>query len=216
MKFNFDKYQNYFFDCDGVILDSNKLKSDLFFSIALNFSNKENARKLFSFHISNGGISRFEKFEYFFKYLLKQDNYQQELTKALNLFSEKSMIQLKVCPYITGAIEFISAIPKNKKIFLVTGGSEVDVKEIFTDRNIDHLFTKILGSPRTKYEIIDSLDFNRNMKSIYWGDSKLDYEVSKKYHFDFTFVSQTTEFLNYLEYFENTNIMMIENFKDYV
>ena len=52
------------FDCDGVITDTNSLKTDAFESIADEFLSKEAKELLLNYHNSNGGKSRWEKFNY--------------------------------------------------------------------------------------------------------------------------------------------------------
>ena len=58
------KYQNLIFDCDGVILNSNKIKTNAFFAVALPYGQTA-AQALVDYHLQNGGISRYRKFEYF-------------------------------------------------------------------------------------------------------------------------------------------------------
>ena len=60
------KYSHLFFDCDGVILNSNKIKTDAFYKLALNFGELQ-AQKLVNHHLENGGISRYEKIKFFQK-----------------------------------------------------------------------------------------------------------------------------------------------------
>ena len=36
--FDFNKYDSFFFDCDGVLLDSNKIKTDAFYEIGKEYS----------------------------------------------------------------------------------------------------------------------------------------------------------------------------------
>ena len=55
-----NKYETIIFDCDGVILNSNIIKTEGFFEFALSLG-KKNAEKLVNYHIKNGGISRYEK-----------------------------------------------------------------------------------------------------------------------------------------------------------
>ena len=65
-KLDLNNYNLLIFDCDGVILDSNKLKNILFLKSVIEYSPKE--RHLFKKYISkNKGISRYKFFEYFFK-----------------------------------------------------------------------------------------------------------------------------------------------------
>ena len=67
-----NSYKTIIFDCDGVILNSNKIKTESFYKVAKKFGEKE-AIKLVKFHLSNGGISRYEKFKFFLE-IIKENN----------------------------------------------------------------------------------------------------------------------------------------------
>ena len=57
-------YKSIIFDCDGVLLDSNTIKSEAFYQSVLPFGQKY-ADEFIQYHKNNGGISRYKKFEYF-------------------------------------------------------------------------------------------------------------------------------------------------------
>ena len=69
-KFNLNKYKTFIFDCDGVILNSNKIKSKTFKKVTKNFGDKI-SDQFYNFHIKNGGVSRNEKFKYFVNQLYR-------------------------------------------------------------------------------------------------------------------------------------------------
>lgn len=52
-----------FWDFDGVIADSVNVKTDAFYELYLPYG-KEVAEKVKEYHLANGGVSRFKKFEY--------------------------------------------------------------------------------------------------------------------------------------------------------
>ena len=65
-KLDLNNYNLLIFDCDGVILDSNKLKNILFLNSVIEYSPKE--RHLFKKYISkNKGISRYKFLNTFLK-----------------------------------------------------------------------------------------------------------------------------------------------------
>ena len=61
---NLTQYQTIVFDCDGVILDSNRIKTEAFRTVAEPIDT-ELADELVRYHIDNGGISRYRKFDFF-------------------------------------------------------------------------------------------------------------------------------------------------------
>ena len=61
---NIASYKTILFDCDGVILNSNKIKTRAFKLASIPFG-KEASNTLEDYHLRHGGISRYEKFDYF-------------------------------------------------------------------------------------------------------------------------------------------------------
>ena len=64
-------YKNLIFDCDGIILNSNKIKTQAFYDVVSIYGNKA-ANELKNYHIKNGGISRYKKFHYFSENIAKK------------------------------------------------------------------------------------------------------------------------------------------------
>ena len=64
--FDFSIYDYLIFDCDGVILDSNRLKSKAF-AYALPGEPIQLVQAFVDYHQKRGGISRYEKFSHYFK-----------------------------------------------------------------------------------------------------------------------------------------------------
>ena len=85
---NIAQYQTLIFDCDGVILNSNNVKTQAFYDVTQVYG-RESAQALKDYHIKNGGISRYKKFEYFFTNILKRPARPQEIDKLLSDFSKK-------------------------------------------------------------------------------------------------------------------------------
>ena len=61
---------NLFFDCDGVILDSNSIKTKAFRE-TLNNEKEELVDLFIDYHQKNQGIDRFKKLDFFFNEIKK-------------------------------------------------------------------------------------------------------------------------------------------------
>ena len=79
---NFRKYKSIVFDCDGVILNTNKIKTEGFRVSTKNYKN-EYVELLVKYHLLNGGISRFRKFEYFLDEILPNDSNSNKNDKEI-------------------------------------------------------------------------------------------------------------------------------------
>ena len=69
------------FDCDGVLFDSNHIKSNVF-SEVLSGESREAIDAFSKFHAANGGLSRYKKFDWFYRdYLDKEEKNKQNSSK---------------------------------------------------------------------------------------------------------------------------------------
>ena len=97
-------YKNFLFDCDGVILNSNHIKSNGFYEACIDFG--ENcAKQIVNYHKLNGGISRYKKFEYFIKSILNCRFSDEIYQKLLYKYSDYVSNQLLKCK-IAEKLEF--------------------------------------------------------------------------------------------------------------
>ncbi|MCB0338052.1 MAG: HAD family hydrolase [Bdellovibrionales bacterium] len=195
-------YSTYLFDCDGVLLDSNRIKSDAFYEVALQFGADNQAQALRVYHETNGGISRFEKFRYYFQNILnRKSDYESDLNRALETFATITMELLLSCPETDRMRDFLDSLPTESAKYIVSGGSEVDLVEIFEKRKLSQYFDGIFGSPKTKHEILKCIPITPDLTSVFLGDSRYDAEVAKDFQCHFVFVSKYTEFNDWNEYF---------------
>jgi len=207
------KYKTWFFDCDGVLLDSNQLKSEAFYEVALPYG-KKNAQALVEYNKRLGGVTRFEKFRYFFETILEKKTFEKELENALNNFSALVCEKLINCPETSGARDFLDSLPINSKKYVVSGGAQTELKVIFKQRGLDTYFDDIYGSPDSKEVIMRNKVRSPDMEcpAVFIGDSRYDYEVAWQFHLDFFFMTNYTEFKDWKSYFMDKRVKIIETF----
>ena len=208
------KYDFFIFDCDGVILNSNNLKTRAF-AEALPNEPSDIVTDFVEYHKKNGGISRYEKFRYYYETMKNQVDSEQEIENALNNFTNIVSDGLIKCNYIPGVIEFIKKLyVKEKKLFIVSGSDEEELKGVFSKRMIFHYFEQIYGSPVDKIEntrkVIELI--SNGQSGVFLGDSKTDYDAAKKYKLDFIFVSAVSEWQNAQQLIADDRI--IKDFKE--
>tara|TARA_B100000886_G_scaffold332564_1_gene285434 strand:+ start:1611 stop:2264 length:654 start_codon:yes stop_codon:yes gene_type:complete len=188
------------FDCDGVILDSNKIKTEAFKEVLKKYPSQL-VEKLIKFHRYNGGISRKIKFQYFFDNIMKIKNNKNIIKDALLQFEKIIFRKLLKAKYIRGVLKFIYLLKKNNiKIFIVSGGLEQELQKIFKHRKKKGYFNEILGSPRTKENNVSQLikKYSLNTKNgLFFGDSRIDYKVAKKFRINFLFISEKSEWSDF-------------------
>ncbi len=196
----FLNYKTLIFDCDGVILDSNKLKSDAF-AVCVKGYSREKVNAFIAYHKANGGVSRYVKFEFFLKELAN-DYSANKMRELLQNYEKITIRGLLSCHICDGAIDFIKSAYRKSKLYVVSGGSEKDLRYVFMRRNLDKYFHSLSGSPKTKHRIFEDLRTQGafDEKALYFGDSKLDHQVAKEFGTDFIFIYQYTDFEDWLKY----------------
>ena len=75
-----------FLDCDGVIFDVNAAKTAAF-RRALTDYPEPLVEALVDYHVRHGGISRYEKFRWFFQELHPSSNVEAEVARASERFA---------------------------------------------------------------------------------------------------------------------------------
>ena len=193
-------YKSFVFDCDGVILNSNKVKSNAFYKCALPFGH-EAANQLLRFHISNGGISRYEKFRYFLSEIAPRttnnSNVNAPLTyeSLLEVYQREVVSELKKCEIASG-LEQLKSLTSQASWCVVSGGDQDEVRDVLQNRGIHQLFNGgIFGSPDSKATILAREIQNKNiiLPALFLGDSRYDYESSINAGIDFAFISDWSE-----------------------
>ena len=188
-------YDYVVFDCDGVILDSNWLKTEAF-ELALQGDSEKYVDKMIAYHKANGGVSRYKKFKHYFEEINTHENDGKNIEEAISRFSEIVYEGLMKCDYITGAVDFIKDVKeKGLPLFVVSGSDGEELREVFNKRKIDSLFSAIYGSPPTKTENMKKVksQVGAQTKGIFFGDSRSDMEAAEGFGLDFIFVSGASE-----------------------
>ncbi len=188
-------YRTLIFDCDGVILNSNQIKTEAFFQCALQFGHKE-ATLFRDYHIRNGGISRYKKFEYFFRVILNRNHIpKEELAKLLDQYATIVRKGLLTCGVAHGLSE-LRSLSAETRWLIVSGSDQSELRDIFNARALSHLFDGgIFGSPEDKISILSRELGSGNimLPALFFGDSKYDAEAAQKSGVDFIFVSDWSE-----------------------
>jgi hypothetical protein len=211
------EYKTLVFDCDGVVLNSNQLKIQAYYHVAIKFgASKTQAQALVDHHVRLGGISRYPKFEYFLREIMQQAFTEQAMQILLDSFTaevKRLLTDCEISPYLADV--------RNKnmqaKWMIISGGDQAELREIFKQRDIDKLFDAgIYGSPDNKDVILA-----REMKigniakpALFIGDSQYDHQASTNAGLDFVFLSAWTDVEGWQDYCASHQITVFNHLGD--
>jgi len=175
------------FDYDGVIAESNFIKTEAM-GILFEKEGKEIQSKVVKYHLLNEGISREEKFEYFYKNLLKKNYTKKDINHLSKKFSDLVLKKVIDSKKVHGVYDFLENNYKNYLFFISTGTPNEEINKIIRKTNMKKFFKLCLGSPEKKEDHISLIlkDFLlKKEQLLFVGDSLTDIEAAKNFNIDF-------------------------------
>ena len=97
------------FDCDGVLLDSNAVKTAAFAAAVAPYGD-DVVRNVVEHHVANGGISRYAKFDRLFAEVLERPPEPGERDRVLGDFADAALAGLYACEADPHAAELLDEI----------------------------------------------------------------------------------------------------------
>ena len=107
------RWQAVFFDFDGVILDSVDIKTQAFATMFRKYG-PDVEQAVVDYHLANGGLSRFAKFEYYYKQLIQKPINQKILKTLGREFKRIVLDGVLNAAFIDGAIQTLEDLKKRK------------------------------------------------------------------------------------------------------
>jgi HAD superfamily hydrolase (TIGR01549 family) len=169
------------FDFDGVLVESVDIKTRAFTRL-FESEGEGKLNKIIEYHLRNAGVSRFEKFRYIFKFILKReltDSLFKELCRHFRAIVVDEVIKV---PYVLGAEQFLNNYYGCYKYFVSSATPEKEITEIIKKRKMFHLFSGIYGAPRKKADIVKEIIRNNKLRLqdvVYVGDALSDFEAAR-------------------------------------
>lgn len=183
------------FDCDGVILQSNQVKSNAF-AAALEGEPSDAIAAFVAYHKAHGGISRYQKFAHYFEHMQPRDDAKVATQYALEKYASIVQAELLTCALIPGIEEYLQQLQRAGIPCAVnSGGDEQELHGVFAARGLAEYFKYIFGSPTGKQENMQRLKDLGFMQGagVMFGDSKSDWLAAQAFGLDFVFITHETE-----------------------
>ena len=210
---NFANYATLVFDCDGVVLDSNRVKANAFRAAALPWGAVP-AEALVAYNAAHGGVSRYEKFNHFLDHIVPlyatvtDGPGHEELLQAYAGIAKNGLM---ACGCPTG-LTTLRETTAHARWLIVSGGDQAELREIFIARGISGFFDGgIFGSPDKKEAILIRELENGNIvqPALFLGDSKYDHVAASAAGLDFLFVSDWSEFAGWPAYIKTHGLPVV-------
>jgi len=218
MKNLLSNYSLMIFDCDGVVLDSNRIKTEAFYQATVCFGESA-ARAMVDYHVANGGVSRYAKFAYFLEHIAPSaatDAKPKGLEQLLADYSAAVKQGLLECEMAEGLYD-LREQTQAARWMIVSGGDQAELREVFAARAIADWFDGgIFGSPDAKPEILAREITNGNIQhpAIFLGDSQYDYQCAKAAGLDFVFIHGWTEVADWQRFAADEGIVSVARVAD--
>eukprot|EP00299_Pterocystis_sp_00344_P013506 c6623_g1_i3.p1 GENE.c6623_g1_i3~~c6623_g1_i3.p1 ORF type:complete len:182 (+),score=26.17 c6623_g1_i3:1-546(+) len=135
-------------DCDGVIFDSNSLKTQAY-ATCLRHMNvpEEKIAEYVALHTRDASVAREIKFGYFFKNIYPVEDVERAIQEAVKGY-------VKECDLVYDSLEPLPEALELARIcshaHVVSGTAEAELQIVFQNHKIDQLFRSIRGTPTKK------------------------------------------------------------------
>lgn len=207
------------FDCDGVVLNSNNVKVNAYYQVAIrNGGTPAQAQAFVDHHVSKGSFPRNGKIVHYLENIVHQSATPEKVAKYIQTFEEILDITLMECEIAAGLLALKNAT-LNANWMLLSGGDQAELRRIFPRRFVDNtnlanLFEAgIFGGPDFKEHVLKREIANKNISlpALFVGDSKYDFAAATAANLDFVFVSDWTEVKDWQDYCFKNAIISVPN-----
>jgi phosphoglycolate phosphatase-like HAD superfamily hydrolase len=137
-----------FWDFDGVIKDSVKVKSEGYEQLFLSYG-EDVVEKVRLHHKVHGGISRYEKIPLYLSWA--DESVNEDLIKNFcDKFSDLVQQAVVDSPWVPGVQEYLQANHTNQYFFLITATPQKEIEQILHALDITNCFREVHGAPVAK------------------------------------------------------------------
>lgn len=184
-----------FLDCDGVIYDTNRLKCDAYRHALVGYPDAP-VDALVAWHQATGGVSRYVKLRRFFTEMHPVDDVETALAAALDAFSAYSSEGYAHLIPRPEALAFAARHGGPDRVYVVSGGAQHELRQVFARAGVADRFAAILGSPQTKREHLAAVLAERGVsprETLFVGDGWGDWDATQALEVPFVFLAEMSE-----------------------
>lgn len=173
-------FKAFFFDFDGVILESANIKTEAFGEMYRPVGLENEVLK---YHLQNQGVSRYEKFRWIAENLENRAIDEVEVEEKALQFNDLVFSKVLSASFVPGVKRLLDKLKEWGTPCLVASGTPQDeLQRIVMERGLNHYFRGVFGSPDKKIAIInrECSEYGWNPEDcLFLGDASTDYEAAK-------------------------------------
>ncbi len=171
----------YFFDFDGVLVDSVEVKTRAFAKLFEHFGPSiEDA--VVDHHRKNGGMTRTDKFKCYYREFLDLPLDETELSQLCARFAAIVVDEVVAAPEIPSSSLFVRRCCQDAPCFIVSATPETEIRDIVSRRSWSKYFRDVLGAPVSKKDHLAKLLRDHGFaptRCCFFGDAESDYQAAK-------------------------------------
>jgi beta-phosphoglucomutase-like phosphatase (HAD superfamily) len=176
-----------FFDFDGVLVDSVEVKTQAFEKLFEPYG-QDIKDKVVAHHRNHGGMTRRDKFHYYYENYLRKPLTNQKLNELCNAFADIVIEKVIAAPAIPGAEDLLRNCENRIPCFVISGTPTDELREIIKRRGWSRYFIEVCGAPVKKCEHLKILLSKYTLhpgSCIFFGDAVSDYEAAATFGIPF-------------------------------
>ena len=169
------------FDCDGVLIESNGIKTLAFGQTVAEFGQKA-MDQLMDYQREYGGISRVKKFEWFYREVVKTPLSDEMMDTLCVRFTQLCIDAVLAAPMVTGAKESLDLLAGKLPMFVASGTPEKELQDILIQRGLAPYFKGIHGTPPEKQYLLERIISENRLEAstvLMVGDAVTDLKAAQ-------------------------------------
>lgn len=132
-------------DFDGVVLESNALKTHAFEAVFARFP--EHWAEMMAYHHAHVSESRYDKFRYLATARLGRQPDDPVVEELATAFSRDMRQRLETCAWVPGAQAFIRHAASRLPVYVASMTPQPELDDVIALRGLGGIFTAVFGCP---------------------------------------------------------------------
>jgi phosphoglycolate phosphatase-like HAD superfamily hydrolase len=170
-----------FFDFDGVIAESVDIKTKAFGRL-FEKEGPDIVKKVVEYHSNNTGVSRYDKFRYFYKNFLNRPLPEAEFKRLCGEFEKLVVDEVVAAPFVKGASEFLEKHSGSYANYIVSATPQQEIEDIVRRKGLARFFKEVFGAPTRKKDAVKAVLEKLGIpagEALYVGDAMSDLEAAR-------------------------------------